>query len=113
MEKEYMTYPVKIKVVSQKGWCGTCHKVGDEWIYAIEPGRPPKTPDICPAALASMYKNIWIFWVGGILPWPTPDPDTCNVACPDAANPVVFELKRLRDQPFRYCVDSPEYRTSY
>ena len=76
-----------------------CHKVGDEWIYTFEPGKPPKTPDICESALHAMFCHLRVLWFGGTFPWPTVDPDTCTVACPDAANPLVFELKRLRDQP--------------
>ena len=98
MVAEYKSYPVRIRVVSQKGHCSEGHKVGDEWVYAFEPGKP-KTPDICESALHTMLHYLRVFWFGGTFPWPTPDPDTCNIACPDAANPVVFELKRLRDKP--------------
>ena len=98
-EEEYKTYPVKIKVISQKGWCGMCHQVGDEWLYKWEPGKIPETPNICEAALHSMSLYFKPLWWGAFLPFPTVDPDTYLVACPDAANPVVFELKRLRDQP--------------
>jgi uncharacterized repeat protein (TIGR04076 family) len=31
---------------------------------------------------------------GGRLPW-SEDPDAVTVACPDAENPVVFELRRI------------------
>jgi uncharacterized repeat protein (TIGR04076 family) len=33
---------------------------------------------------------------GGRLPW-SEDPDTAIVACPDAENPLVFELRRIRE----------------
>jgi uncharacterized repeat protein (TIGR04076 family) len=32
---------------------------------------------------------------GGSFPWEK-DPDVTTVACPDPDNPVVFELRRLR-----------------
>jgi len=112
MEEEYKSYPVRIRVVSQKGWCGMCHKVGDEWIYVFEPGKPPNTPNICESALHAMFCYLRVLWFDGKFPWPTPDPDTIRVACPDAANPVVFELKRLRDQPIypHYDSYSPELK---
>ena len=31
------------------------------------------------------------------LPW-SDDPDAVTVACPDAANPLVFELRRIREE---------------
>ena len=111
MVEEYKSYPVRIRVISQKGWCGMGHKVGDEWTYVFEPAKP-KTPDICESALHTMFCHLRVLWFDGRFPWPTPDPDTCNVACPDAANPVVFELKRLRDEPIYHYYDSysPELR---
>jgi len=33
---------------------------------------------------------------GGAFPWES-DPDVARAACPDADNPVVFELRRLRE----------------
>jgi len=34
---------------------------------------------------------------GGTFPW-SPDPEAVTVACPDAENPVVFELRRIRTE---------------
>ena len=83
-------YEVAVKVVSQKGTCVQEHKVGDEWVI----GR--KTPEgICLSAFSSLYPNAWGLMFGGAFPWAT-DPDVAKVACPDAKNPVVFELRRLR-----------------
>ena len=96
MAEEYIAYPVKIKVLSQKGYCAMGHKVGDEWVWAFEPGNP-KIPDICPSALGVLMPYFWVLSFGGTFAWPTPDGDTCHEACPDPYNPVIFELKRLRD----------------
>ena len=84
-------YDVLVKVVSQKGNCTQGHKVGDEWVL----GR--KTPDgICLSAFNSLFPNIRMLTYGGIAPWAT-DPDVVSSACPDANNPVVFEMRRLRE----------------
>ncbi len=84
------TYEVAIKVVSQKGTCVWEHKVGDEWITG------GKTPEgICLSAFNALYPNARVLRFGGALPWES-DPDVATVACPDAENPVVFELRRLR-----------------
>lgn len=82
-------YEVLVKVVSQKGTCVQEHKVGDEWVI----GR--KTPEgICLSAFDALFPNARVLMFGGVFPWET-DPDVSTVACPDAKNPVVFELRRL------------------
>ena len=84
------TYDVAVRVISQKGTCGTEHKVGDEWVIGS------KTPaGICLSAFNAMFPNVRVLRFGGSFPWSS-DPDTATVACPDAENPVVFELRRLR-----------------
>ena len=83
-------YKVVVKVISQKGTCAFGHKVGDKWIIV------GKTPEgICLSAFNSFYPNSRVLMFGGTFPW-TADPDVCTIACPDAENPVVFELRRLR-----------------
>ena len=84
------TYDVVAKVISQKGTCGAKHKVGDEWVIGS------KTPEgICLSAFNALFPSVRVLRFGGTFPWGT-DPDVTTVACPDAANPVVFELKRIR-----------------
>lgn len=88
MAKEY---PVRITVKSQEGDCAAEHKVGDTWLVADN-----KTPGgICLSAFNALTPNLRVLRFGGEFPW-SEDKDTAMVACPDAANPVVFELRRLR-----------------
>jgi len=83
-------YEVLVKVISQKGTCAAEHKAGDEWVI----GR--KTPEgICLAAFGALFPNARVLMFGGSFPWAT-GPDVATAACPDAENPVVFELRRLR-----------------
>ena len=83
-------YKVSIRVVSQKGTCAQEHKVGDQWII------DGKTPEgICLSAYDGLSSRLQVLMFGGAFPW-SADPDVARVACPDAANPVVFELRRLR-----------------
>ena len=83
-------YEVLVKVISQKGTCNQEHKVGDEWVI----GR--KTPEgICLGAFNSIFPNLRVLMFGGSPPGST-DPEVGIAACPDAKNPVVFELRRLR-----------------
>jgi len=84
------SYDIAIKVISQKGTCDAGHKVGDEWVIA------GKTPEgICLSAFSVLYPSARALRFGGSFPWET-DPDVTTAACPDANNPVVFELRRLR-----------------
>ena len=78
------------KVISQTGKCDAGHKVGDEWVLS------PKTPEgICMGAYHAMYSSAFLLLVGAAMPFG--DPDVATVACPDAENPLVFELRRIRE----------------
>jgi uncharacterized repeat protein (TIGR04076 family) len=84
------TYDVEISVVSQKGVCGAGHKVGDKWLI-----KDTTPAGICIAAYYPMYPGICVLKYGGSLPW-SENPEMDRFICPDPANPVVFELKRIR-----------------
>ncbi len=83
-------YDVAVKVISQKGKCAFEHKVGDEWVIS---GKTPA--GICLGAFNALYSSARVLMFGGAFPW-EPDPDVTVIACPDAKNPVVFELRRIR-----------------
>lgn len=84
-------YKVSVKVISQQGTCEMGHKVGDEWVVG------EKTPEgLCTFAFGSLLPTITPLMFGASFPWES-DPDMTTAACPDPANPVVFELRRLRD----------------
>jgi uncharacterized repeat protein (TIGR04076 family) len=76
------------KVISQKGTCEAQHKVGDE--FAIGQQTPL---NLCPWAFHSLFPFAQVLQFGGSFPWEQ-DPNKTTVACPDPANPVVFELRR-------------------
>lgn len=83
-------YEVAATVISQKGTCEAGHKVGGQFRIA------DKTPaGLCPWAFYTLFPFVTALQLGGSFPWEE-DEDTATVACPDPINPVVFELKRLR-----------------
>lgn len=85
------SYNVSIKVISQKGTCEAGHKVGDQWLVG------EKTPEgLCLFAFSSLLPCITPLMFGGAFPWEK-DPDRTTVVCPDPNNPVVFEIRRVRD----------------
>ena len=83
---------VQVKVKSQKGSCAIGHKVGD-LASITESGIDGK---ICIHALYSMLPASFAMMFEAQFPWLS-DPDTKTHACPDAANPVVFEITRIRE----------------
>ena len=84
------TYDVVAKVISQKGTCNAEHKVGDEFIIGF------KTPaGMCGSAYAAIFPAFRVLRFGGSFPYSS-DPEAVTVACPDAENPLVFELRRVR-----------------
>jgi len=84
------TYDVIAKVISQKGTCGAEHKVGDQWVIGSK-----TTEGICLSAFNALFPSLRVLRFGGSFPWSS-DPDVATAACPDAQNPVVFELRRVR-----------------
>jgi uncharacterized repeat protein (TIGR04076 family) len=85
------SYQVSVKVISQKGHCEAGHKVGDEWLVG------DKMPQgMCTFAFASLFPLMTPLMFGGAYPWEK-DPDKTTAACPDPDNPVVFEIRRLKD----------------
>jgi len=84
-------YDVIAKVISQKGHCANGHKVGDQWRFS------KTSPEgLCLVALNSIFPDIRVLTFGGSQSW-SDDPESCTVACPDGDNPVIFELRRVRE----------------
>jgi uncharacterized repeat protein (TIGR04076 family) len=83
---------IEIKVASVKGTCGAGCKVGDI-ARVTEQGVEGK---ICIHALYSMLPAVFAMMYEARFPWLS-DPDVKTHACPDAANPVVFEIRRVRE----------------
>ena len=83
-------FHLKAKVISQKGHCAAGHKVGAE--FTIGDVVPT---GMCSWAFYSLFPFVSALQAGGSFPWEK-DVDKTTVACPDAENPVVFELRRIR-----------------
>jgi uncharacterized repeat protein (TIGR04076 family) len=80
---------VTAKVISVKGTCGI-HKEGDTCTFT-ETGVQGK---ICIHAMYSMLPKVFAMIYGAKFPW-LQDQDVATHACPDAANPVAFEITRI------------------
>ena len=84
---------IRAKVMSVKGTCGLGHKVGDV-VKFTEAGVEGK---VCIHALYSMLPAVFAMMYEARFPW-LEDPEKKTHACPDAANPVVFEIARIREE---------------
>jgi uncharacterized repeat protein (TIGR04076 family) len=84
-------YTVIARVIRQEGRCAAGHQIGDEVVFdgLTVQGK------ICISALYSMLPKIFAMRYGATFPW-LEDPDVATHACPDAWNPVVFEIRRIR-----------------
>lgn len=94
LQKEHiMANIITVKVISQKGSCEIGHKVGDEIIFT-ESGVKGK---ICIHALYSFLPKVFAMMFDSQFPW-LKDPNVSTSACPDAYNPVVFEISRNKEK---------------
>jgi len=82
-----------VEVIRQDGTCHAGHQVGDRMTFdgLHVQGR------LCIHALYSMLPKVFAMRYGAQFPW-LRDKDVASHACPDAFNPVVFEIRRLRDE---------------
>lgn len=90
---EHESIPCKVvcKVIRQEGTCEFGHKVGDEVVFD---GRTVQG-EICFHALYSMIPKVFAMMYDAQFPW-LKDKDIATHACPDAYNPVTFEMRRIR-----------------
>ncbi|MFX0212432.1 MAG: TIGR04076 family protein [Candidatus Hodarchaeota archaeon] len=88
-----MTYNIKLKVLKQEGHCTAGHKIGDEVVISFE--KNEIKGKICLHALYSVLPKIYAMAYGAEFPW-LKDPDVSTHACPDAWNPLVYEVRRLK-----------------
>lgn len=86
-----MACDVEVTVKSQRGKCAFGHKVGDKILFD---GRSVRG-EICCSALLVLLPKVYAMRYGVEFPWSKDKDVVCN-ACPDAENPVVFEMRRIR-----------------
>lgn len=89
-QKEGGEYTVVARVIRQEGHCIAGHEVGDEVAFdgLTVQGK------VCLHALYSFLPKVFAMRYGADFPW-LENPDVATHACPDAENPVVFEIRRF------------------
>ena len=97
-EQDYMGayedkgYKIVVRVISQGGTCIAGHRVGDTVVFD---GQTVEGK-VCLHALYSFLPKVFAMRYGAQFSW-LKDPDVSTHACPDAFNPVVFEIRRVRE----------------
>ncbi len=90
---------VVLKIVSVKGTCSAGHFVGQEFDlskdFMLGVSGNPKA--LCPAAFHTIFPSWRVLRHGGEFPWEK-ESDVTTVACPDPLNPVIIELRRVKDK---------------
>ncbi len=84
---------VEARVTSVNGTCELGHRAGDV-VRFTDHGVEGR---ICVHALYSMMPKVFAMMFNADFPWAKDHPDTLTHPCPDAANPVVFELVRIHE----------------
>jgi len=87
---------VRGKVLRVRGDCSQGHKPGDVVVFT-EGGV---VGHVCVHALYSMLPKVFAMMFNAEFPWAV-NPDVLTHACPDAENPVVFELTRVDEDEDR------------
>jgi len=86
-------YSIEIEVAKAEGKCAAGHKVGDKFFIDGAQVRFD-CGGLYIHALYSMLPKIFAMRYGARFPW-AENPDVVTHACPDAANPHIFVLRRL------------------
>jgi uncharacterized repeat protein (TIGR04076 family) len=84
---------VEVTVKSQRGKCVFGHKAGDKIVFD---GRSVKG-DVCYSALMVLLPKVYAMRYNASFPWARDKDAICNT-CPDGENPVVFEIRRVREK---------------
>lgn len=82
-------WDILCRVIRVEGVCASGHKVGDEVLVKSN----EVVGKICFSALYSMIPKIYAMRYNARLPW-LENQCVATHACPDAKNPVVFEVVR-------------------
>lgn len=88
----HMPFVVEVTVKNQEGECVFGHKVGDKIIFD---GKSIKG-DICYSALMVILPKVFAMRHGTEFPWADESGAITN-ACPDPDNPVVFEIRQIKE----------------
>ena len=90
---EKVPFTIVARVIQREGHCAAGHQVGDEVIFDGQTVQGK----VCIHALYSFLPKVFAMRYGAEFPW-LEDQAVATHACPDAWNPVVFEIRRVADE---------------
>ena len=95
-----MANPEKVilRILSVKGTCAAGHQEGQEFDLSKDftVGLSGTPGAVCPSAFNAIFPSWRVLRFGGEFPWEE-DKDKAHVACPDPFNPVIMELRRVKE----------------
>ncbi len=95
-----MANPEKVilKIVSVKGTCSAGHREGQEFDLSkeITVGYSQDGRALCPSAFYAAFPSWRVLRHRGEFPWEE-NKDLAHVACPDPFNPLIMELRRVKE----------------
>ena len=86
-------FTIVAKVIRREGDCDAGHQVGDQVVFDGQTVQGK----VCIHALYSFLPKVFAMRYGAEFPW-LEDQAVATHACPDAQNPVVFEIRRVSDE---------------
>ena len=89
---------VILKIVSVKRTCNAGHREGQEFDLSNEftLGITKDGRALCPSAFHAAFPYYRVLRYSGEFPWEA-NKDMAHAACPDPFNPVVMELRRVKE----------------
>jgi len=87
-----MTCRITVTCKGVKGTCAAGHKAGDTATF----DGINMEGKICIHALASMFAKVFAMHQGVNFAW-LDDPNVASHVCPDAQNPVTYEIRREQE----------------
>jgi len=98
MELEMKPYKLVGNILRVKGDCNANHKVGEQFdltLWDPEKDATRRRPSLCPFFYNMILPYLAVLQFGETFPWKG-DEDSFQISCPDPANQVTLEIKRIK-----------------
>jgi uncharacterized repeat protein (TIGR04076 family) len=98
IELEMKPYKLVGHILRVKGDCTARHKVGEQFdltLWAPEKDATKRAPSLCPFFYNMILPYLAVLQFGETFPWKG-DKDSFQISCPDPANQVTLEIKRIK-----------------
>jgi len=98
MELKMKPYKLSASILKVKGDCTAGHKVGEQFdltLWDPEKDATRRAPSLCPFFYNMVLPYLAVLQFGETFPWKG-DEGSLQISCPDPANQVTLEIKRIK-----------------